>query len=124
MGIAPYAERGAVPEKILRCAQNDTTQEEKPQAFPSEGKVARLYAATDEVENEGLYSILLVLRNNANVRNHNIVKTYRFLDTSSALLRSAPFSPEDGPLLSAAPTFPPRAGESPQGEGLQSGCAC
>ena len=75
-------------------------------------------------KNEGLYSILLVLRNNANVRNHNIVKTYRFLDTSSASLRSAPFSPEDGPLLSAAPTFPPRAGESPQGEGLQSGYAC
>ena len=25
-----------MPEKILRCAQNDTTQEEKPQAFPSE----------------------------------------------------------------------------------------
>ena len=41
-------------------------------------------------------------------------------DTSSASLRSAPFSPEDGPLLSAAPTFPPRAGELPQGEGLRS----
>ena len=33
-------------------------------------------------------------------------------------LRSAPFSPEDGPLLSAAPTFSPRAGELPQGEGF------
>ena len=38
--------------------------------------------------------------------------------TSSGSLHSPPFPAGDGPPLSASQTFPPRAGESPQGEGF------
>ena len=36
VGIAPYEERGAMPEKILRFAQNDRKYAKFPQAFPLE----------------------------------------------------------------------------------------
>ena len=42
----------------------------------------------------------------------------RKVSTLSASLRSAPFPAGDGPPLSASQTFPPHAGESPQGEGF------
>ena len=36
VGIVPYEERGAMPEKILRFAQNDRKYAKFPQAFPLE----------------------------------------------------------------------------------------
>ena len=42
-------------------------------------------------------------------------KIYRLLTPHPSRRKAAPpFSPEDGPLLSATPAFPPHAGESPR----------
>ena len=49
VGIALYAERGEMVGKILRCAQNDTTQEEKPQAFPLQRRMRSPQAFPSEV---------------------------------------------------------------------------
>ena len=118
VGIAPYAKMMGKQKLRKPSPRGDFpawNSAETPQAFPLEGKVARLYAATDEVE-KGRFIRLVVVCETETYATNILRKPYGSLTPHPPRCAQHLFLPKTGPFCRLRRHFPRTRGNYLKGK--------